>query len=148
MEIESVRFGTLSVREEDIIHMPFGMLGFPDMKRFVMIRYGEKSPFLWYQSLDEPALAFVMTNPFLFNPDYDVPLDEIPGEMEWGTAEKDDVVELYVVVNIPKGSPEKATANLIGPIVVNTRSRQAVQLAIADSPYSHRFPLIAPGREG
>jgi len=143
-----MRFGTLSLQEEDVIHMPFGMLGFPDMKRFVMIRHKENSPFLWYQSLDDPALAFVITNPFLFKPDYEVSLDDQPLEMPWDASdEKEGGLDLYVVVNVPKGSPEKATANLIGPIVVNSPSRRAVQVVLADSPYSHRFPLITPRRK-
>ncbi len=33
-------------------------------------------------------------------------------------------------------------ANLIGPILVNNRACQAVQMVISNSPYSHKFPLI------
>jgi flagellar assembly factor FliW len=99
--------------------MPFGMLGFPDKQRFVILQHKENSPFFWYQSVDDPALAFVITNPFFFLPDYKVNIEDVLMKMSWDKNSDNDVLELYVVVNIPKGSPEKMTANLIGPILVN-----------------------------
>ena len=123
--------------------MPSGMLGFPDKQRFVILQHKETSPFYWYQSVDDPALAFVITSPFLFMPDYEVDIEDGLIETPWDSSREDNVLELYVVVNIPKGSPEKMTANLIGPILVNNRTRQAVQVVICNSPYIHNFPLIA-----
>ena len=55
--------------------------------------------------------------------------------------------ELYVIVNIPKGTPEKMTANLIGPVLINPAAREAVQMIITESPYSHRFPLLLSSRD-
>jgi len=124
-----------------IIHMPSGMFGFPDRKRFVILQHEKDSPFFWYQAVDDPNLAFVITSPFFFKPDYHVTLDDVLKEMSWND-EKESNIELYVVVNIPKGSPDKMTANLIGPILVNNKSRQAVQMAIPDDAYSHKFPLL------
>jgi flagellar assembly factor FliW len=120
--------------------MPSGMLGFSENKRFVLFRHKENSPFFWYQSVDEPSLAFVVTSPFLFVPDYDVAADEAAKAMSWNDAVESDL-ELYVVTNIPKGEPDKMTANLIGPILINVKKRQAIQMVISNSPYSHKFPL-------
>lgn len=128
--------------EEKIIGMPFGMLGFPDKKRFVILQHKEDSPFFWYQSVDDPSLAFVITSPFFFKPDYVVDVGDIAKEMSWNKEGEENNLALYVVVNIPKESPEKMTANLIGPILINNKTRQAVQMVIPNSPYSHKFPLI------
>ena len=122
--------------------MPFGMLGFSDEKRFVILQHKEDSPFFWYQSVDDPMLAFVIMSPFLFEPDYSVNLENILKEMSWNEEEKQNNLELYVVVNIPKGAPDKMTANLIGPILINNKIHQAVQMVISDSPYTHKFPLV------
>jgi flagellar assembly factor FliW len=143
LKIETTRFGTVTLREEEILDMPFGMLGFPDKKRFVILQNRENSPFFWYQSLDDPSLAFVITSPFLFMADYEVDIKDVLVEMSWNGNSKNDVLGLYVVVNIPKGAPEKMTANLIGPILVNNKTRQAVQVVMSNSPYIHNFPLIA-----
>lgn len=142
MEIKTARFGTINITEDKIIHMPSGMLGFPDQKRFVIIQHKENSPFYWYQSVDEPALAFVITNPLLFKPDYEVEIEPILKEMSWNGDGTTPHLGLYVVVNIPKGSPEKMTGNLIGPILINNQVHQAVQIVIADSIYTHNFPLL------
>ncbi len=142
MKIETTRFGTVTLGGEKIFDMPFGMLGFPDKKCFVILQNKENSPFFWYQSVDDPALAFVITSPFLFMPDYEVDIEDVLNEMSWNGDSKSDILELYVVVNIPKGSPEKMTANLIGPILINNKSHQAVQMVISNSPYTHNHPLI------
>ncbi|MCD6264666.1 MAG: flagellar assembly protein FliW [Deltaproteobacteria bacterium] len=142
MKIKTTRFGTITIEEEKIITMPFGMLGFPDVKRYVILQHKENSPFFWYQSVDDPALAFVIMSPFLFKPDYDVDVENVLKEMSWNEEEKQDNLELYVVVNIPKGAPEKMTANFIGPILINNKIHQAVQMVISDSPYTHKFPLL------
>ena len=142
LKVDTTRFGAITIDEQKIITMPFGMLGFPDEKRYVIVQHKENSPFFWYQSVDDPALAFVITSPFFFVPDYSVSLDDAINQMSWDEEKIEDTVELHVVVNIPNGSPDKMTANLIGPILVNTETFQAVQMVVTDSPYSHRFPLL------
>jgi flagellar assembly factor FliW len=142
LNIKTSRFGTITIEEEKIITMPFGMLGFPDVKRFVILQHKENSPFFWYQSVDDPTLAFVIMSPFLFKPDYTVDLENVLKEMSWSEEEKQENLELYVVVNIPKGAPNKMTANLIGPILINNKIYQAVQMVISDSHYTHKFPLV------
>jgi len=142
LKVDTTRFGPITVDEQKIITMPSGMLGFPDEKRYAIVQHKENSPFFWYQSVDDPALAFVITSPFFFVPDYSVPLDDAVNQMSWDDENIEEKVELYVVVNIPNGSPNKMTANLIGPILINTDTLQALQMVVTDSPYSHRFPLL------
>lgn len=140
MKIKTTRFGTISVTKDKIIHMPFGMLGFSEKKNFIMFRHKENSPFFWYQSADDPMLAFVITNPYIFMPDYKIDADEAAKAMSWDDIGEDDL-ELFVVANIPKGNPKEMTANLIGPVLINTKKRQAVQMVISNTDYSHRFPI-------
>jgi flagellar assembly factor FliW len=142
VKIKTTRFGTISIEEEKIIKMPFGMLGFPDKKRFIILQHQEKSPFFWYQSIDDPGLAFVITNPFLFIPDYNIDLESTLKEMSWNGNGDKSYLELFVVVNIPRGMPQKMTGNFIGPVLVNSKVYEAVQMVISSSPYTHRFPLF------
>jgi flagellar assembly factor FliW len=118
------------------------MLGFPQSRRFVLFPHKEGSPFYWFQSVDDPTLAFVLTNPFLFLSDYSVELHETIRRMSWEEPENGASLELYVVVTIPQGSPEKMTANLLGPVLINNRARQAVQMVLSESPYPHQFLLF------
>lgn len=144
LKIETTRFGALDIDEGKIIHMPYGMLGFPESHRYALFPHKENSPFFWYQSVDDPALAFVLTSPFLIVAGYEVETKDAFERMAWEERDDNGNFELYVVVNIPKGNPENITANLIGPILINNKRRQALQMVIADSPYSHRFALLSP----
>jgi flagellar assembly factor FliW len=141
LQIESSRFGTLEVPGEKIIAMPGGMPGFPDDKRFVILERKESKPFLWYQSVDSPSLAFVIANPFLFKADYQVDLVAGKKGMGWEEATEADL-KLYVIVNASSGDPAKMTANLMGPLVIHTSRNEAVQMVVHNSPYSHRHPIF------
>ena len=142
MKIKTTRFGTINIEEGKVITMPLGMLGFSDKKRFVILQHKENSPFFWYQSVDDPTLAFVITSPFFFKPDYEIDIDDVLSEMSWNEDVEKNNLELYVIVNIPKGSPDKMTANLIGPVLINNKAHQAVQMVLSNSPYTHKFPLV------
>ena len=141
MKIETSQFGTIEIAEDRIITMPAGLPGFSGASRFIIVEREETLPFYWYQCVDDPDLALVIMDPYLFKPDYSVDLNPALKEMSWeGDAE--DTLKLYVVVNASEGVPEKTTANLIGPLVINTRKREAIQIVIYDSPYSHRYPIL------
>ena len=142
MKIKTTRFGTISIKEEKIIKMPFGMLGFPDKKKFIILQHQENSPFFWYQSVNDPGLAFVITDPFLFIPDYKIDLEVTLKEMSWNGDGNSRDLNLFIVVNIPRGMPHKMTGNFIGPILVNSKVYQAVQMVLSKSPYTHKFPLF------
>ena len=142
MQIKTTRFGTIDIEEEKIIKMPFGMLGFPDKKKFIILQHQENSPFFWYQSVDDPGLAFVITDPFLFIPDYKIDLEVTLKEMSWNGDGNGRNLNLFIVVNIPRGMAHKMTGNFIGPILVNEKVYQAVQIVLSNSPFTHKFPLF------
>ncbi len=143
MKIETTRFGKVNIQTDKIINMPFGIPGFPDHKRFVIFEHKQDSPFLWYQSVDEPGMAFVITNPCLFNPDYTIDLDRALKDLSWDPDTEPEQLQVYVIVNIPKGRPEKMTANLMGPILLHSGTCEAAQVVLTDGAYSHRVPLKA-----
>lgn len=121
--------------------MPVGLAGFPGRKRFVLLEREETRPFCWYQSAEDPDLALVVMNPFLIKPDYQVELRQAIKEMSWeGDRLKDMAV--YVVLTVHDSGPFRITANLIGPIIINTAKREAVQLVIYDSTYSVQHPVM------
>jgi flagellar assembly factor FliW len=142
LKIDTTRFGTIRIEKEKIIHMPFGMLGFSDKKQYIILQHQENSPFFWYQSLDNPGLAFVITSPFLFIPDYKIDLKAVLKEMSWDINGKNDALDLFIVVNIPKGMPHRMTGNLIGPVLINNKLNHAVQIILSNTPYTHNFPLL------
>ena len=141
MEIETLRFGKLSVQEDKVITFPRGILGFAKNKRYILFPHSEGSPFFWLQSVEDGELAFVVMNPQLIKADYSIDVDEnVLTELE---AAKEDTLEVVCIVTIPRNDPRRMTINLLGPIIINAQSRCAVQVICDKQSYSHRHPLIA-----
>jgi flagellar assembly factor FliW len=137
MEIVTSRFGTLNVDDERVITFSKGLLGFPDYTRYALIQTGEENYFFWLQSVDEPNLAFVVTDPSIFFKDYEVPIkDETQAEIDLA-----DLAHAQVFVICNKVD-DWLTGNLLGPIVVNAANRLAHQVVLTDKKWTTRQPLM------
>lgn len=137
----TTRFGEVEVPAANVIHMSNGVLGFPAAKDYVLLPHKENSPFLWYQSVSDPTLAFVLVNPFMFKPDYDVPIGM--DLVENLGAEKVEDLTVLAIVTIPRNRPQDMTANLLGPIVINPVRRLAKQIVLDPEKYSTKAPILA-----
>jgi len=137
MEIETTRFGRLTVDDDRVITFPRGLLGFPDYARFALIQTGEENYFFWLQSVDEPSLAFVVADPSIFFKDYDVPVRE---ETQQDLQLTDlGFAQLFVICN---KVGDWLTGNLLGPIVVNAANRLGVQVVLTEKKWTTRQPLM------
>jgi flagellar assembly factor FliW len=143
LKIETSRFGTLEVSEEQVIHVPGGLIGFPEDQRYVVMEHRKDSPFVWFQSLDHAALAFVLMDPFFCNPDYEVDLTpEDAAALKLGDGrEAAEGIDPMVIVNVSKGDSKEVTLNLLGPVIFNRPKRLAKQVVLFGSSYSHRHPM-------
>lgn len=141
MHVRTTRFGTVEIAEDRVITFPKGLLGFSDQHRFCLLEPAEDSAFFWLQSLDEPGLAFVVTDPSFFVPDYSVPIrQEQMGEL--GLARLEDA-QVFVIVN---KVDQTLTGNLQGPLVINTVTRSGEQLVLAEKRWQMRHPLVTVGK--
>ena len=140
IKINTKRFGEMEFSEDAVVRVQGGLIGLAGLENYVLIRYQDDSPFYWLQCVDDPELALVMVNPLSFKPDYDpsIPLS-VSKDLDVRAAED---LSVFVIVTIPAGNPRGLTANLLGPVVVNARSRQARQLVLDDRLYSHRHQVI------
>lgn len=137
MLIETVRFGQLDVDDQRIITFPEGILGFPRHQRYALIQTSTDPVFFWLQSVEDPALAFVVCDPLAFVADYTAPVraDDIRG------LELRDLsdCQVLVIVNRVDGW---LTANLLGPLVIGAHSLRGKQLVLSDQRYSTRHRLL------
>ena len=139
-EIKTDRFGLVKIDENKVIHFPEGLLGFPEHKDYVILEHQPGSPFCWLQSRDASDLAFVMANPFQIKSDY---LEDLnPVERQFIENHNGGDVFVFALVTIPPGKAEKATINLLGPIVIDKDSLRGKQVILADSGYNHRHPFF------
>jgi flagellar assembly factor FliW len=137
MEIETSRFGTITVEDDRVMTFPNGLLGFPNHTRFALIQTGTENYFFWLQSVDEASLAFVITDPTIFFKDYEVPVRE-----EWQTELRIADASLVQVFVICNKVGEWLTGNLLGPLVVNTENKLAQQIVLTDKKWTTRQPLL------
>lgn len=133
MELITKRFGTVNYDKTDVIWMVREFLGFEDLKRFIIISLSGQEPFKWYQSIENPDIAFLIIDPLFFKPDYVVEVN--PKDIGILGAKKPEDINLYVLVSIPKGKPELMSANLKGPVAINLENNQGAQLILSDSSY-------------
>jgi flagellar assembly factor FliW len=135
----TLRFGEIVIDEKKIIEMPDGMLGFPD-RRFIILSPDNNGQFFWLQSLDDPELAFVVTDPSLYTEGYEVKLTS--DEYVKLGLEADSEVLLLAVVTMA-GDVKEITLNLQGPIVVNPERMVAKQIVLGEGKYGTKYPLFA-----
>lgn len=140
MEVQTSRFGVIEIAEDRVISIPKGLLGFPSKTRYCLLQPGDDAMFFWLQSCDDPELAFVITDPVLFCPDYAVPLR--PEQLESMGLSKLEDAQVFVIVN---KVDDHLTGNLQGPLVVNTISREGEQMVLADKRWTTRHPLMKVG---
>jgi flagellar assembly factor FliW len=137
MEIRTSRFGMITVDEDRLMTFPRGLLGFPSLTRFALIQTGHGNYFFWLQSVEEPGVAFVVTDPATFFKDYDVPIRAETFEDLGFTNTK--FAQILVICN---KLGDWLTGNLLGPIVVNGENRMAQQVVLTEKKWTTRQPLL------
>ena len=114
--VQTSRFGEIVVDKERIISLVNPFLGFPESTRFILKSHSPKSPFMWLQSLDNPQLAFVVLPASFTGLDYGP--------------------------EIPRSLLKEPSANPLGPIVLNSGKRLAVQVVLDPNKYDPCHPLF------
>lgn len=132
---------SLSAAAVDVPELIFatGLPGFPGERRFALVRWGAfEGPYSLMVDLENPEVRFLVMPPYVFFPDYVVDLDDaIAAKVHLDKAEN---CLLLVIVTLG-ATPEEATANLLGPVVINLQTREGVQAVLAESGYSTRVAL-------
>lgn len=148
MQLESTRFGTLSIAEDTILTFPEGLAGFEIDTKWKLLheefteegngsgarQLKEERNFVHYlQSVDDPDITLPVMDPTMFGFDYDMTLTaEDIGKLD--VRPGDYVAVLLVISKYPsdlyrEDRPiwENIKANISGPILLNTRSRIGLQ---------------------
>jgi flagellar assembly factor FliW len=140
VQIKTTRCGNLIIEQEKIIAFPSGIPGFEELKRFILLPEENIEAFHWLQSVDEPAIAFLVVNPFIFFPDYCFNLSE--DEIKSLNLQSPKEVMVVNIISIPKDRVSETTANLVGPVVINTKLRLAKQVILSGTSYSTKHMLF------
>lgn len=123
-----------------LIEMAEGLPGYPGSQTFVLERLDEAGSLSALRATDPDGPDFLVVPPALWFPSYEPELDDDTCAALSLEAPAD--VLLLLVVTMGE-KPQDATANLLAPIVVNTRTQRASQAVLAGTAYSVRQPLFA-----
>jgi len=138
MLVQSDRFGTLDIADEDAIVFPNGLIGFPNDDRFVLLRPNADSRIAWLQSTKSPSLSLPVVS--LHATAIDAPLDIIAETAKnLAIAESPEDCAVMLVVTVRAG--ERATVNLLAPLLVNAATRTGVQAMLDIDPRGLTTPL-------
>ena len=142
MKYETARFGSLEIQDQDILVFPDALYGFDQEKEFALLPLDPtiESPMEWLQSLTSRELAFIVTDPFLFIPEYKMVLSDSE-QSQLGIESMESVV-VRVIVTIPKVHTEM-TANLVAPIVINQKKSLAKQVVLTNAEYDTKHSLMS-----
>lgn len=144
MKVKTTRFGEIEVPDETLITFPEGVIGFKDARGFVIFDCGDQGLFKWLQSTDVPELAFVICESHLIVPNYQV----VIGQKERDLLELDntDDAAVCLILVIPE-DPQETTGNLLGPIVMNAKTRLGMQMVLVNPEYSTRYKIFKTSEE-
>lgn len=130
------------------IILPHGIIGFGAFKRAELLYLPDHLPFLWMKLIGsaEP-LHFIVIEPGGIVPGYEPELFDQDAEgLDLASPAEAMILN---IVTLRRPEPVEATANLIGPIIVNRRTRVGRQIVISNySRYSAHHQLVEPSQAG
>lgn len=133
MEINTKFFGEIDIDEDQIILFPFGIYGFEEYNRFILLHdeEDENGAFRWLQCVDEEGLCFTVMEPGFVCGDYSPKLPE-NALKKLGTDDSEENYEelIYLVITVLYDEIEKSTVNLLSPIIINSKNRVAAQIIL------------------
>ncbi|MBQ2009820.1 MAG: flagellar assembly protein FliW [Selenomonadaceae bacterium] len=144
-KINTLRFGELEIEEQDVVRFADGIPAFEDEHEFVVLPYEEGTPYMFLQSMMTPELAFLMTDPFVFFPDYSFELDD--ENMEKLAINSMDDVLVCTLISVLRSGVADMTTNLLAPVVINRHTMQAKQIVLEKTQYTTKHRLF-PEKKG
>ncbi|WP_268258026.1 flagellar assembly protein FliW [Bacillus andreraoultii] len=139
MNIKTKYHGEMVINEKEILTFENGIPGFLDEKQFILLPLTDDRVYFVLQSVQTEELTFVVTDPFLFFPDYDFNLEDTVVSQLHIEAPTDVKVMNILTLQDPF---EKTTVNLQAPIVINTKNNEAKQVILNNEAYKTKHPLF------
>ncbi|GBD07612.1 Flagellar assembly factor FliW [bacterium HR21] len=125
------RLGTVRLSRRDIFHFPAGLIGFEQLKDYILVGSPDMEPLRWLIAVEDPTVGLPVLLPWYVLPHYELP-----------AAYTDVTTYVPLVVVTLAAQATQITVNLKAPIVLNIRSRQGQQLILPGDRYSATHPLM------
>ena len=137
MEKIQSRFGEIEYDPENTLLFPEGLVGFEDLRKFVVMPNEKEGPLFWIQSVEDPEVAFILTDPTGFYYDYKV----VPDGREREKLGIEENGECLIVSVVSVSSKRDITLNLAAPILFAPITNRALQVILEGTNFSPQTPL-------
>lgn len=140
MKINTIRFGEIDIEENRIFNFVLPIIGFDNLKQFVILDPNKETLFKWLQSVEDPGLAFPIISVSALEIDYTIDLpDNIVDTLKITNVESLLVMN---ITSIPQDDPKGTTINLLAPIIFNLDNQTAGQVVLSGSGYDISYPMF------
>jgi len=139
MVVQTSRFGQVEAQETDILFFPEGILGFSELRHFMLLEDPQDEIFVWLQSTENPQIAFPVLEPEIFVLNYQLNLAK--NDIEALGLRTQEKCRAFSIITIPE-DPKEMTANLKAPVVIHVPTRVGRQCVLQDNNLAIREPIF------
>jgi len=127
--IDTMEELSAAIRDK-VIEFRDGLPGFPACRKFVMAQKPEERPFAWMQSVSDPGLSFALVDAYAWDADFTLEVDDHELQ-ELGSLNPIDYAVYFILRIQNQEGRTTLQAKPKAPVLVNVRTRQARQVAVA-----------------
>ena len=140
MNIETVKFGNIEIEEERVFDFVLPVIGFDELKKYIIVEPNKETLFKWLQSVEDPGLSFPIISVAALNYDYSIDItDDVIQSLGITSAESLLVMN---ITSIPQDNPRGTTINLLAPLIFNLENQKAGQIVLSGSGYDISYPMF------
>ncbi len=129
-EIHHHQFGTLAVDDSIVLTFPEGIIGFENLRKFILVNDEETAPFYWLVSVEEPETTFPVIPPKIIDETYEENLS------------RNNTATVFAISCL-REQIEESYVNLRSPIVIDNTSQTGKQIVLEDARWSFQHPLAS-----
>ncbi|MCK5095596.1 MAG: flagellar assembly protein FliW [Spirochaetes bacterium] len=138
MKIKTKPYGEIEVNEKQKLHFSEGIIGFEEISHYYLID-SKEGPFYWLQAAEEPELAFLLVDPRIFMNNYKLEVKK--SDLASLNLDSNDDLLDFTIITVPEDHL-KISVNLMGPIVINRKTREAKQVISENDEYTVKHYII------
>ena len=142
MEIQTKFHGILNINENNIIDFKYGIPGFEQETKFIILELFEGSAYKVLQSIQHSYVAFIMVDPWMFESSYEFDLKE--SVIEELQIESPQQLEIYSIMTILEDF-SKSTINLLAPIIIHRDENIGMQVVLEGTTYTTKYAIRTEG---
>lgn len=137
-KFNTVRFGELDYQQRDVIHLPDGLVGMPQLRNWLLLEMGDDIPIKWLQCLDRSDFGVPVSHAWLYHDNYEF---ELPAASLKRLENADPANLTVLVITTIHPGGVLVTGNLMAPLVIDTETRRGLQVTLDDPRWGLRQEL-------